>query len=573
MTDHTANIDTMSSPQPSKSGMETVVALVGTAFTALLLTLTALYAGPLWRDEVNTANLAQMSSLRELWQNMPFESFPLLWPLLLRGCDHLGLTGSDESIRVLGLCVGLIFLASLWLCSRWMGSRAPILSIALLGCLPAFIFIVGANRAYGLGSCLLVLSFGTIWRAVKFPSQSRMLWAGIICLLFVQCVYYDAIFLAAILAGGAMVALRRRQWKTLGSLIGIGAVCAASLVIYLPVIRRGSTEVPMNQVPHFGFSTLWNKLGNALTARSSAELGHNGPEVWIWIVLLLGGSVLALWLQRTYGRQTPHQEPAAASIRADLALFCAISMVLGVLGYFAFLFSLHYLTQAWYYVEVLCLCAVSLDGILGASRPALRPWGLLRIGFMMVMMTWGARSAWTEAHTRRSNVDLIAAAITQKAAAGDLIVVQDSWEGITFNRYYHGRTQWMTVPPINSHLVHRNDLVMERTSQELDRQDAMAPVLLAITNALHDGNTLWLVGNMSVASPRPSRTSGLPLEWFGTYVDYWNWQVTAQLLGHALQKEVLELPVAEPVCRLENLPLIRFTGYKSGVDGPKDRKQ
>ena len=34
----------------------------------------------------------------------------------------------------------------------------------------------------------------------------------------------------------------------------IGAVSAASLVIYLPVIHRGSAYVPMNQPPFFNFS-------------------------------------------------------------------------------------------------------------------------------------------------------------------------------------------------------------------------------------------------------------------------------------------------------------------------------
>ena len=74
---------------------------------------------------------------------------------------------------------------------------------------------------------------------------------------------------------------------------------------------------------------------------------------------------------------------------------------------------------------MLSLCAIALDGMLGANWPALRPWGLLRIGFMVVMMIWCARAAWEEAHTRRSNVDLIAAVLEQKASEGDLIVVQD----------------------------------------------------------------------------------------------------------------------------------------------------
>jgi hypothetical protein len=553
----------------SKPGAETVIALAGTMFSALLLMLMAIYAGPLWRDEVNTANLAQMPSMNELWTNMPFESFPPLCPLLLRGCSFLGLAGGDASIRVLGLYVGLFFLATLWLSARWIGSRAPILSIALLGCLPTFIFIVGANRAYGLASGLLVLCFGTIWRVVEIPSRSRILWAALTCFLFAHCVYYDVVFLCAMLAGGAMVVVRRRQWKTLAALGGIGAVSSATMAVYLPIIHRGSAYVPMIQWPFFSFSTLWNRLGDALTVRSSGELGHNGPEIWLWIVLLLSGSVVALVMQRTWSRQTPNPATVAAPIvrgRPDLALYCVVSMLLGVLGLFVFLFRLHFLTSSWYYVEMLCLCAISLDGLLGASWPALRPWGWLRIGFMVAMMTWGAKSAWAEAHTRRSNVDLIASLLNKNASAGDFIVVQSAWEGITFCRYYHGPARWVTVPPIDSHLVHRTDLVMDKMNQ----LEPMVPVLREITNTLHGGHSVWLLGNMSTMRPDPPPL-GQP--WFGTYYYYWSAQVSDTLLNHALQEQVLEIPAGGPVCCLENLPVIRFAGYKPKADGPANRKQ
>src|SRR6266700_6785646 len=174
----------MSLKRIPKPGTETVAALIGTAFSAILLVLTAMNAGPLWRDETNTFNLAHMPSLRDIWHNLQFDSFPLLWPLLLRGCGTLGLTIGDMGIRILGLAIGLFFLASLWLCQKWIGGRAPTLSVALLGGLPAFIFIVGANRAYGLAGCLLVLSFGTLWRLLESPTKLRILSAGLICLLF-----------------------------------------------------------------------------------------------------------------------------------------------------------------------------------------------------------------------------------------------------------------------------------------------------------------------------------------------------------------------------------------------------
>ena len=562
----------MSLTRLPKLGAETAVALAGTAFSAMLLVLTAMYAGPLWRDETNTINMAQMPSVTELWNNMPCESFPPLWPLFLRGCGFLGLAGSDASIRVLGLYVGLFFLASLWLCSRWMGCRAPILSVALLGCLPAFVFIVGANRAYGLASCLLVLSFGLIWRMVEFPSRSRVLLAGLACILFAHCVYYDILFLCAMLSGAIMVAIRRRQWKTLGALAGIGAVSGASMMIYLPIIRRGSAYVLMNQEQLFNFSILWYKLNSALAARSSAHSpSFYGPEIWLWVVLLLGGLVVALMMQRIRGRQAQNPETAAAitaRVRADLALFCVVSMLFGIVGYMAFLQRLHFLTQTWYYVEMLCLCAISLDGLLGANWPALRPWGLFRIGFMVVMMSWGARSGWEEAHTRRSNVDLIAAVLDKNASERDLIVVQGAWEGITFNRYYHGRTHWVTVPPIDSHKVHRNDLVLEKMNQ----RDPMAPVLREITNTLLSGNSVWVVGYVKVVQPNQLSPllpppPGLPTKyWLRPYSDYWSAQVMALLLGHALQGCVIEIPVDWPVSHLENLPVLRFSDYKSAAD-------
>src|SRR5207249_4541098 len=172
----------------------------------------------------------------ELWSNLPFESFPPLWLLLLRGWSGLWMAESDAGIRTLGLLIGLAVLGLLWLCARWLNGRAPILSLALLGSLPAFVNTVGANRACGLAIGLLVLTFGLIWRLLESPSWSRAILAGAVSLLFVHCVYYDVVFLGAMLAGAAAVAVRRNQWKILGVVLGIGAGAGLSMAIYLPVV-------------------------------------------------------------------------------------------------------------------------------------------------------------------------------------------------------------------------------------------------------------------------------------------------------------------------------------------------
>jgi hypothetical protein len=566
----------MSFKRIAKPGIETSAALTATAFSAILLVLTAMNAGPLWRDEINTFNLAHMPSLRDVWHNLPFESCPLLWPLLVRGWGMLGLTDGDMGIRILGLGIGLFFLTSLWLCQRWIGGRTPILSIALLGGLPAFIFVVGANRAYGLAGCLLVLSFGNIWQLLESPTKSRIISAGFICLLFAQCVYFDVIFLGAMLAAGALVAIRRQQWKILWPMAGIGLVTAASLLIYLPIFHRVPEFLPFWRSPFFNAATLWNGLRYTLAARSSANpYGGNGPQIWIWIGLLLVSIMVAVIMQRTRVRQTPKPEVASKSAnpeRSDLALFCATSMVLGIIAYFGFLLRLQYFMQSWHYVEILILCAICLDGILTASWPELRPWGLLRIGFLVVMMILNAGPAWAEAHTRRGNLDVVAAFLSHNGSAGDLIVVQDTWEGITFNRYYRGQAQWLSVPPIDSHEVYRIDLVVAKMNQP----EAMTPVLHAITNTLASGNHVWLVGSIPIARskhapPGPTPLPPLPSEmptrlWGGSYLYWWNQQVTALLLDHAQQGKVETIAAPGPVNHFEDVSVVRFTGYKPGIE-------
>jgi len=157
-------------------------------------------------------------------------------------------------------------------------------------------------------------------------------------------------------------------------------VAGASLFIYLPIMHQGSEFLSFWGSPFFEATTLWIGLGNALATRSSGNPdGANGPQIWIWIGLLLAGIIVGVIVQRTRVRQTPKPEVASKSAnpeRSDLALFCVTSVVLGIIGYFGFLLKLHLFVQPWFYVEILILCAISLDGILSVSSPALRPLGI-----------------------------------------------------------------------------------------------------------------------------------------------------------------------------------------------------
>src|SRR5439155_26588935 len=98
----------MSLKRIPKPGIETSAALIGTAFSAILLALTAMNAGPLWRDEINTFNLAHMPSLRDIWHNLPFDSCPLILSMLVRGFGILGLTNGDMSFCTSWIDYGML---------------------------------------------------------------------------------------------------------------------------------------------------------------------------------------------------------------------------------------------------------------------------------------------------------------------------------------------------------------------------------------------------------------------------------------------------------------------------------
>ena len=66
-----------------------------------------LHAGALWRDEVNSVDLSTSPQISDIWHNLQYDSFPMLWHLLLRYWIRSGIGASDRGIRLLGLLAGL----------------------------------------------------------------------------------------------------------------------------------------------------------------------------------------------------------------------------------------------------------------------------------------------------------------------------------------------------------------------------------------------------------------------------------------------------------------------------------
>ena len=149
---------------PSHSGiirrigwLETMCGIVLLLLIVVFHAQMMLHAGALWRDEVQTFNLASLESLGTIVDLLRFDSFPILWILILRSWIFAGL-GSETGLRILGMLVGLTGCLSLiWVC-RAIGSRIPILALALFGFCPVVYLYGNSLRAAGCGVVLLFLT-------------------------------------------------------------------------------------------------------------------------------------------------------------------------------------------------------------------------------------------------------------------------------------------------------------------------------------------------------------------------------------------------------------------------------
>src|SRR5947208_14936478 len=92
---------------------EWVLAIMMSALALLWLFVRAMHAGGIWRDEANSVQVAVLPTLRDIWNNLAFDSFPLLFNLILRGYVDLFGT-SDVALRSFGVAVGVLMVAVAW---------------------------------------------------------------------------------------------------------------------------------------------------------------------------------------------------------------------------------------------------------------------------------------------------------------------------------------------------------------------------------------------------------------------------------------------------------------------------
>lgn len=470
-----------------------IAVLLGVGLRAYFFT----QAGALWRDEANSVSLAQLPSFAQFFSQLEYDSFPLLWFLILRAWVDLGPEGSDLWIRVLGLLMSLLIFPTTWWAARQFSVR-PLATGLLAGVAPAFVIWAGvANRGYGLGVALLALMFGMVWRVYSIPTRRNFLIALGVAILAIHTLYYNCLMLFVLLVAAGMVALIRRRWWVASILGVLGLVAAATMLVYLPILQSARRWSGL----------LYSAVGlDSLDGRFQASLAEGGGFVYPLAVGLLTAMVV-FWLHTIVQRWRDDQ-PADAS--GELT-FAVVAATLAIVVQTLFLLRLQYDTQPWYFVTATLVAALSIDVVLQKAGGRIVQ---LAVPIILAVAIVASSVQTVSAVSRRqTNVDRVAKFLSANAKQDDLIVINPWYFGITFQRYYTGKAPYVGVPDVGFFGYHKYDLVKsvmlhpERVEITLDR----------VSQTLLRGSRVWVVGGLPEAgasiTPLPQPEEGNPMSW------------------------------------------------------------
>jgi hypothetical protein len=526
----------------------TVAGLITAGIVALHVNVMQ-HAGPLWRDEISSLRVATMPTLGALWSALVYDPIPVLFFALLRVWNFWCGGASDEHLRQLGFVVGLSITVALWL-SAWTLKKAPPLwALLLFGLSPVALVWGDSMRAYGIGCLFNILAVGCIWRVVRERTRvteiSLALFAAV---LSVHSLFTNSVLLFAAISGGVLVATLHRWWRTVLILGGIGVVSAMSLLPYGGIIRMTQNWSGLCKA---GIDSGW-----IITMLNRALLSGGQWASVLWI----GGSVLAVigLILALVRPQWIRLEPT----ERNLVVYAGATLLVATGATIGFFTWVGWATSVWYYLPVMATAVVCIDSLglfLRKNAYAAIANALLVLFAAMALSPIALQAT----NVRLTNVDLTTAVVAQRAQPNDLVVVDNYFYGISFNRYYHGRAPWVSVPDVNDFSLHRWDLLTD----SMRRSGPIQPVLDRIDATLKAGHDVYVVGfaltnRIAAQRPLPAAPTGSSGWSLWPYVRRWTTEIAYTVQTHAAHGQVITVQSAQPISVAEDVHTIVVTGWK-----------
>jgi len=509
------------------------------------------HAGALWRDEIDSVNVAARATLGDVLAHQQLDSFPVAWVSALHGWIASGFGAGDASVRRFGGMIGVLTVGIVWWCGRRIAGRVPLVSLLLLGASASMVVYGSEVRGYGLATIAILCSLAATCTYVTQPGTGTFLVAGLAAVLATQTSYANPFLLVATAAAGAAVAILRREWLSIAGLTVIGLAAVASLGIEARAMASTARDTIIDQGDY------------PLAARIAMFRDSLAPGVrllaWTWAAAALAGTAgwVVAWLRPMDREERERALFAAVTATASVACTCAYLLLLVRVS-----------TQHWYYLTLMAVLATSFEvGIVALARRL--PYGAFAraalVAGVALALAGGSGTA-AMVRLRMTNVDAVAVTIAKDARPDDLVVVLPWYVGTTFGRYWRGTAPWIAFPDVHfTDTARPHGQVAERMTRG---EDGVRPELERIETTLRAGGRVWIVGLPLLppkdrpVEPLPPAPSG-PEGWAsGPYLEGWALRLGALLRTGVRDVWKIPPPDVGRVNEHENLPIVLLEGWR-----------
>ncbi len=481
---------------------EKLIAVALLSWAALLNLRFFVSAGPLWRDEANSVSQACLPGWSRVLDSLQYDSFPILYPGILRAWTSVFSPGSDLALRTMGLLTGLALLISICLVCRLFGSRTPVVVLVLVGVDPIMISEACSIRPYGLTLVALLWAFASHGMCLTRPSWRWLLVASLSSVAAVQLSYSSAFFVAAFGLAAAGSAAWQGNLRLASRLTIPGAIAALTLLPYLPVLERAGSWVVL-----LHYRVDWTQFFAAYVKE------HTVVQLLAWIIFL--ALACFAFSFRSRGGVTSQSGVAAARYAVSAAILGLVFQVLLVQ-------FMEVPPFPRYFLPMLLFVGIALQLVL-ERRP--HP---THAAFVILALLLTAWPGWTWLGLRRTNMDQVAQVLGREVRHGDLVVLSPWFLHPGFQRYYAGSADWITVPQLPPSPITRYDLFMKA----MFRDDPVGGLSSRLSQTLGKGGRVWLLhqeigyvperGHPPEAPSQPSTVSG---EDYVRYRSYWEREI------------------------------------------------
>ena len=484
--------------------IETAVALALSAWIVFLHVTFYLHAGGLWRDEASSVGLALRPTFGQMWADLAFDPFPVLYFALLRTWIGVGFS-SDAHIRLLGMSIGILTVVAFWWSSKLVNKDSPPLIPLALFCLnPVALQSGDSARPYGLSVFILIICYTFAWKmtdnaAHKKSSLAIMIGIAVIC---VQVSFTNVFLLSGMCLAGIVAALvcGKRRRAVLFSIAGFTAV--TSLALYLHGIQR-VRDWSVLLAGSVSIAGVMKSLFDTLTTNSLLPA----------CLALFVGAIAIVASLRSWLREDSSSKSAI--------IYSVVTSFLSVVAITIFFIATRKPPDPRYFIGLLVVICLSLQQMAGR----IGSWffrTLLLAGCIGAVVTLLPASAIT-ARMPMTNCPDVASRVAESATQDDLVIVTAFYYAVSFERYYQGKASWMSLPEIADHSIHRWDLMKDMMMQ----RDPLVGLLAQMESTLRGGHNVYLVGTLPAAdSAQPEPLPPAPDSDYGWELAHYqeNWQ-------------------------------------------------